>query len=99
MRLATALTGACVVRPTGRVCFASDGFEVVANAARYLAPVVLDVPPDGSGAAAAALADRVVIVGSAAGERALLDAVVVIIGRDALRVVNRVGDAAGAGAL
>lgn len=64
----------------------------LAAAARYLAPTVVDFPPDGSAARATALADRVVVVGSAAGERPLLDAVATIIGGDPVRVVNRAGE-------
>ena len=97
IRLATALGGAVDARPLGRLCVAADAsagaapvtFEAVANAARYLAPVVLDLPADGSGPAAAAAADRVAVVGSASAEPALLGAVALLVGGEPLVVVNR----------
>jgi hypothetical protein len=74
------------------LCAVARGAEVV-NAARYLAPVVLDVPADGSAAGIGQLADRVVVVASATGEPALLDAVAAIIGGEPLKVANRITEA------
>lgn len=59
------------------------------NAARYLAPVVLDLPADGSAAGSAGIADQVVVIAGAGSEPALLDAVAGMIDGDALKVVNR----------
>src|SRR5207247_2490881 len=64
---------------------AADPAKVV-NAARYLAPVVLDLPADGSAAGFAAIADHVVVVASAADEPALLDAVASGCGGDPVKV-------------
>lgn len=90
VRLATALAGAGPVQPTGRLCLATaDDPRGLIAAARYLAPVVIDVLPDGSASRVREQADRVVVVGSAAGERALLEAVATIIGGQPLRVLNR----------
>jgi hypothetical protein len=98
IRLATALAGAAETQPVGRLCIAwgdgDPGREAVVNAARYLAPVVLDLPADGSAAGVAAIADRVAIVSAASGEPALLDAVAAIVGGDLVKVVTRVGEAA-----
>jgi len=91
-RLAVALRGAVEgVRPCGRLCLA-DGADVkrLAGAARYLAPVVLDIPPDGSASSAAREADRTVVVAAAGSEPALAGAVGLVLGGDALTVVNRV---------
>jgi hypothetical protein len=74
-----------------------DRIGELAQAARYLAPVVVDLPADGSAAGIADVADRVVVVGAGSGEPALLDAVVAVIGADALKIANRVVDAAGWG--
>jgi hypothetical protein len=60
------------------------------NAARYLAPVVLDLSADGSAAGIAGIADHVVVVSGAAREPALLDAVAGVIGGEPIKVVNRV---------
>jgi hypothetical protein len=68
--------------------------QSVVAAARYLAPVVLDLSPDGSAAGIAALADRIAVVGGASGEPALLDAVAAVIGGASLKVVNRAADPA-----
>jgi hypothetical protein len=89
IRLATALTGVAHAQPVGRLCIA-PATEGVINAARYLAPVVLDLPPDGSAAGIAGVADHVVVVASASAEPALLDAVALVIGTAAIKVVNRV---------
>ena len=62
------------------------------NAARYLAPVVLDLPADGSAAGASAVADRIAIVAPAGAEPALLDAVASVIGGSPVKVANRVVD-------
>lgn len=93
-RLATAMAGVGRVQPLGRICLMEGrpGDDVLA-AARYLAPVILDLPPDGSAAGVASVADRIVVVGSAAGEPALLEAVATVVGGDPVRVVNRVTDA------
>jgi hypothetical protein len=69
-----------------------DRIAAMTNAARYLAPVVLDLPADGSGAGIAALVDRVVVVGAGSAEPALLDAVAGVVGGDAIRVANRIVD-------
>lgn len=92
VRLATAMVGAADVRAVGRLCIATGGAEreVVARAARYLAPVVIDVPPDGSAPSVAQAADQLVVVASAAQEPALLDAVALVLGRPAIKVANRV---------
>jgi hypothetical protein len=99
IRLATALAGVAEARPLGRLCVVSagaaasgDGHNIVA-AARYLAPVVLDLPPDGSAAGIASVADRVAVVAGASGEPALLDAVAAVIGGGPVKVVNRATDA------
>jgi hypothetical protein len=96
-RLATALRGVGDerARPAGRVCLlpgASPG--ELASAARYLAPVVLDVPPDGSAAATAQLADRAVVVAAGSDEPALTDVLACLVGgqRSPLRVTTRVVD-------
>ena len=93
-RLASALRGIGDerVRPAGRLCLlpgAAPGR--LASAARYLAPVVLDVPPNGSAVATAPLADRVVVVAAASDEPALTDALACAVGgqRPPLRVVTR----------
>ena len=92
IRLATALAGAANVQPLGRLCLAAEAPETVAAAARYLAPLVLDLPADGSGAIAAAIADRVVVVAPGGGEPALLDAVASVVASGAVKVANRVAD-------
>jgi hypothetical protein len=94
VRLATALAGTGRVQPNGRLCIAAGSdLEKAANAARYLAPVVLDLPPDGSAAMALGVADRIVVVAAASGEPALLDAVAsVLIGS-----MPSAGDAVGSG--
>jgi hypothetical protein len=95
-RLATALGGAVDVQAVGRICVAASSDRAAeANAARYLAPVVLDVPADGSAAGVAVVADRIVVVAAATGEPALLDAVATVIGGESLKVVNRVTEAGG----
>jgi hypothetical protein len=102
IRVATALAGVGAVQPAGRLCVVAAGehadrdggriarIAAVANAARYLAPVVLDLAADGSGAGIAAVADRVVVVGAASAEPALLDAVAGVVGGDPVKVANRV---------
>jgi hypothetical protein len=89
IRLATALTGAADAQLVGRLCIA-PAREGVVNAARYLAPVLIDLPPDGSAAGIAGVADHVVVVVAAAAEPALLDAVALVVGAPAIKVVNRV---------
>jgi len=96
IRLATALTGAAEPQPLGRLCIAgARELEKVVNAARYLAPVVLDLPPDGFAAASIAVADRVAVVAGASAEPPLLDAVAMVIAGDPIRIVNRVADSSG----
>jgi hypothetical protein len=91
VRLAMALAGVADVQPLGRICIAVSADRAAeVNAARYLAPVVLDVPADGSAAGVADVADRIVVVSGVAGEPALLDAVATVIGGEPLKVVNRV---------
>ena len=93
VRLATALAGAVDAQPLGRICIATSTDRAgEVNAACYLAPVVLDVPADGSAAGVAAVANRVVVVSAASGEPALLDAVATVIGGAPIKVVNRVAD-------
>lgn len=95
IRVATALTGVGGTQPVGRLCVvAGSGIAGIVNAARYLAPVVLDLPADGSAAGVARVADRVVVVCSAAGEPALLDAVAGVVGGGPVKVANRVVDPA-----
>jgi hypothetical protein len=101
IRLATAMAGIAVAQPVGRLCVArlrggseAEARGAVVNAARYLAPVVLDLPADGSAAGIRRVADRVAIVAGASGEPALLDAVASVIGGDPVKVVTRVGDPA-----
>jgi|tagenome__1003787_1003787.scaffolds.fasta_scaffold20867556_2 hypothetical protein len=96
VRLATTLSGTALVQPCGRLCLVRAGGDVAAvvNAARYVAPVVLDVAADGSGARMAEVADRVVVVAPGLAERALLDAVAAVVGGHVLKVVNRPGEAA-----
>jgi Mrp family chromosome partitioning ATPase len=92
-RLATALRTAGRMRPVGRLCLAqADQAEGLVNAARYLAPVVFDLAPDGSAASAARIADRVVVVAGAACEPALAAAVRLVLGGEVTTVVNRVVD-------
>jgi hypothetical protein len=94
-RLATALGGAVDAQPLGRICVAPSADRASdVNAARYLAPVVLDVAADGSAAGIADVADRIVVVTAASGEPALLDAVATVVGGNALKVANRVTEPA-----
>jgi hypothetical protein len=94
-RLATALRATADVRPVGRLCLAAAAHpEALAEAARYLAPVVLDLPPDGSAAGIARVADRVAIVASASGEPALTAAVALVLGGEPIRVANRITERA-----
>jgi hypothetical protein len=74
--------------PAGR----RAAIERIGAAARYLAPVVLDVSADGSAAGIARVVDRVVVVAPASAEPALLDAVANVIGGDPLKVVNRIAE-------
>lgn len=91
VRLATALRPATDARPTGRLCVAPLAeADALVRAARYLAPVVLDLPPDGSAAACARIADRVAIVAAGSDEPALASAVATVLGGEPLTVVNRV---------
>lgn len=93
LRVATALRPVGDMRPVGRICLAQAGDPAaLVNAARYLAPVVLDLPPDGSAAAAARLADRVAIVAAGSGEPALAAAVALVLGGEPLTVANRIGE-------
>jgi hypothetical protein len=96
LRLATALRASADVRPIGRLCVAA-GFdhEALVNAARYLAPVVLDVPPDGSAASVARIADAVAVVAAGSSEPALPAAVALVLGGEPVKVANRVVDPAG----
>src|SRR4051794_13988745 len=74
LRLATAMRGAATVRPTGRLCFAGGPALDLIAAGRFLAPIVLDVPPNGTAAEVARHADRLVVVAAAGAEPALLEA-------------------------
>jgi hypothetical protein len=91
LRVATALTGLARAQAVGRLCLVAPGDGLV-NAARYLAPVVIDLPADGSAAGVAGVAGRVVVVASGSGEPALLDAVAAVVGGDPVKVANRVVD-------
>jgi hypothetical protein len=93
-RLATALHGASSsVRPLGRLCLAADAdVRRVVTASRYLAPVVLDCAPDGSGPFAAGNAERTLVVVAATQEPALAGAVARVLGGAPLCVVNRAGE-------
>lgn len=94
-RLATALAGAVDAQPLGRICVAPSADRInEVRAARYLAPVVLDVPADGSAAEIAEVADRIIVVTAASGEPALLDAVATVVGGNAVKVANRVAEPA-----
>lgn len=93
-RLATALrAGAGPTSAVGRLCLASgDAPERVTASARYLAPVVLDVAPDGSATSVAGLADVAVVVAAAADEPALPRTVALALGnRRVLLVAGRAG--------
>ena len=91
VRLATALRPAADARPIGRLCVAplAEPDELI-RAARYLAPVVLDLPPDGSAGACAHIADRVAIVAAGSDEPALASAVAMVLGGEPITVANRV---------
>jgi hypothetical protein len=95
-RLATALHAAGRMRPAGRLCLAqaADPAALV-KAARYLAPVVFDLAPDGSAASAARIADRVVVVAAAASEPALAAAVGLVLGGGVTTAVNWVVERGG----
>jgi hypothetical protein len=69
-----------------------DRMAAMTDPARYLAPVIVDLPADGSAAGIAAVVDRVVVVGAASAEPALLDAVAGVVGGDAIMVANRIVD-------
>lgn len=97
-RLSTALRGLGDgrIRPAGRLCLVPGApANELAAAARYLAPVVLDLPPDGGAAGSAPIADRVVVVAPASGEAALLDALAFVLAgeRAPVRVATRVVEA------
>jgi hypothetical protein len=96
-RLATALRASASGVPAqacGRICIVSGADQArTVDVARYLAPVVLDLPADGTAAAAARAADRVAIVASATHEPALADAVAFVIGGAPVKVVTRAVDA------
>src|SRR4051794_10112236 len=91
MRLATAMRGAATVRPSGRLCFAGGPAIDLITAGRYLAPIVLDVPPNGTAAEVTMHADRLLVVAGAEAEPALLEAVASILGDNAIKIANRVG--------
>jgi hypothetical protein len=94
-RLATTLraSGAgLATHATGRLCIVSGELQRTIDATRYLAPVVLDLAADGSAAAAARAADRVVVVAGAEHEPALAAAVALVLGGEPLKVVTRVTD-------
>lgn len=95
IRLATGLGGIAAVQPVGRLCVARAAErEAIVNAARFLAPVVLDLPADGSAAGIRHTVDRIAVVAAASGEPALLGAVAAVIGGETVKVVTRVGDPA-----
>lgn len=96
LRLATALRANADVRPVGRLCVTSaSDLGALVKAARYLAPVVLDLPPDGSAARAARIADSVAVVAAGSGEPALAAAVALVLGGEPVKVANRTADPAG----
>lgn len=91
-RLATALRpGAGPMSAVGRLCLASgDAPARMVASGRYLAPVVLDLAPDGSAAASAEAADVAVVVTAAADQPALARAVALSLGnRTVMVVANR----------
>ena len=90
IRLATAIGPAASTRPVGRICISDGPLDSLVAAGRYLAPIVIDVPPDGSAAGVAAVADRTLVVAGGEHEPALLDAVALVLGADAIKVANRV---------
>jgi hypothetical protein len=101
-RTLSALPGT-VSQPAGRLCLIDGGdLAGIADALRYLAPLVLDGGRSGVGGAAAALADHVVLVATTATEPALVSVVREALGRvgpDPIVVQNRVrGRASGADA-
>jgi hypothetical protein len=95
-RVAIAIAGAATAaHAVGRLCLVADAdLRRVVPAAHYLAPVVIDVAPDGSALDAARCARRAVVVAGASGEPALAGAVARVLGGDPVRVVNRVADRA-----
>ena len=77
----------------GRLAFIANGdARSLVAGVRYLAPVVLDLPADGSAAGAARACDRVVVVASPAQEPPLADAVAYVLGGEPIKVLNRAGD-------
>jgi Mrp family chromosome partitioning ATPase len=96
VRLATALRASADVRAVGRLCIARPtDHDALVNAARYLAPVVLDLPPDGSAAGAVHIADAVAVVAAGSGEPALAAAVALVLGGEPVKVANRIVDPGG----
>ena len=83
------------VRACGRLCLIADpDLESVVAAVRYLAPLVIDVDTRTEGAAAAAVADHVVLVGSPSTEpalAALLGQTLGALGPEPVKVLNRAG--------
>jgi hypothetical protein len=94
-RLANALADAtgAPARASGRLCLIGGaGGEVAASvvdAARYVAPLVLDAGAAPLGGAAAALADEVVVVASPAVEPALAAVAADCLNREPIVVLNR----------
>ena len=86
-------------RAWGRLCLVEGpDAAALAAAARYLAPLVIDVEQSAEPAAAAALADHVVLVGSPVTEPALAAVVagsLERVGPEPVTVLNRVGGDAG----
>lgn len=82
-------------RACGRLCLVEGRDRIaLADAARYLAPLVLDLDERAEASAAAALADHVVLVGSPATEPALARVLAESlrrVGPDPLTVLNRAG--------
>jgi hypothetical protein len=81
-------------RPVGRLCLVAAAPAELASAGRYLAPVVLDVPPDGSAVHVAGIADRVAVVASSSDEPALMETLARMLGgaRAPVRVVTRIAE-------
>jgi hypothetical protein len=84
-------------RAVGRLCLvAGADRDALADTARYLAPLVLDAGSAALGGAPAALADRVIVVATAATEPALASVAVdclARLGHEPIVVLNRVREA------
>jgi hypothetical protein len=95
VRLSVALRGVVdSAQPLGRLCLVADPDpQRAAMAAHYLAPVVIDVAPDGSAASTASHAERAVVVVGASQEPALAAALARGVGGSPVVAVNRLREA------